>query len=425
MGGYEQLKEAVRNVIKANGNQEITGDILQQTLVAIINNMAQCATFAGVATPDTVPGTPDGNVFYLAAMPGTYVNFGGIIVSGRLTIITNKGGVWSNTELDIPNYAEFSKVRDAQVVKRQGIRIMSVNNTAEIGHLDSTAGGRQPTKPDVELENTAGGDVNIKGAGVHVTVADTFKVSQTKGTGVTASTSSITLDGDVHITTGSGGVKVDSESAVAINSNKGDGIKLRLSDILSLALERMNDRLNIVAPQIRWVQKVQDKSTGQWSDVQHLLSEELLTPQEKQDLKNCITRIFWDSSSEMYMYDTMDKPDNDFPIQEVAANGSKPGLMSVADKKRLENLIINSIIDVATARVNADTYKWMTQDEFSEATKELDYDKYVVLARFRGMVLWASTVAGSAPEADATATMKLYANGKIDVSVISDTGLVE
>ncbi|MCM1147551.1 MAG: hypothetical protein NC344_06930 [Bacteroidales bacterium] len=55
-------------------------------------------------------------------------------------------------------------------------------------------------------------------------------------------------------------------------------------------------------------------------------------------VKDCVTRIFWDSSSEMYMYDTTDKPDNDFPIQEVAADGSKPGLMSVPDKKKLDKV---------------------------------------------------------------------------------------
>lgn len=37
MGNYEQLKSAVSNVIKTNGTQSITGQILQNTLLTMIN----------------------------------------------------------------------------------------------------------------------------------------------------------------------------------------------------------------------------------------------------------------------------------------------------------------------------------------------------------------------------------------------------
>ena len=59
MGNYEQLKQAVSDVIKTNGNQEITGAILQNTLLNIISTVGNNATFAGIATPDTNPSTPD------------------------------------------------------------------------------------------------------------------------------------------------------------------------------------------------------------------------------------------------------------------------------------------------------------------------------------------------------------------------------
>ena len=70
MGNYEQLKQAVADVIKTNGNQEITGAIMQNTLLSIISTVGSNATFAGIATPTTNPGTPDQNVFYLASEPG-------------------------------------------------------------------------------------------------------------------------------------------------------------------------------------------------------------------------------------------------------------------------------------------------------------------------------------------------------------------
>ena len=47
MGNYEQLKQSVSDVIKTNGNQEITGSILQNVLLTIISSVGANATFAG------------------------------------------------------------------------------------------------------------------------------------------------------------------------------------------------------------------------------------------------------------------------------------------------------------------------------------------------------------------------------------------
>ena len=67
---WSTLKAAIINVIKTNGNQEITGQIMQNTLLSIISIVGENATFAGIATPETNPGTPDQNVFYIAAYNG-------------------------------------------------------------------------------------------------------------------------------------------------------------------------------------------------------------------------------------------------------------------------------------------------------------------------------------------------------------------
>ena len=66
MANWSILKNAIASVIKTNGNQKITGQILQNTLNSIVNAVGENATFAGVATPSTNPGTPDGPVFYIA-----------------------------------------------------------------------------------------------------------------------------------------------------------------------------------------------------------------------------------------------------------------------------------------------------------------------------------------------------------------------
>ena len=99
MANWGDLKAAVAKVIKTNGNQEITGQVLQNILNNIISNVGENATFAGVATSNTNPGLPDGNVFYIAYKAGNYVNFqsgaGNLTVDpGELAILYNEKTNW-------------------------------------------------------------------------------------------------------------------------------------------------------------------------------------------------------------------------------------------------------------------------------------------------------------------------------------------
>lgn len=101
MGNYEELKAAVASVIKTNGNQEITGQVLQNTLTTLISQVGANATFAGIATPNTAPGTPDQNVFYIAGQSGVYANFGGYEVTKNAVVFNNVSGNWVATKLDL------------------------------------------------------------------------------------------------------------------------------------------------------------------------------------------------------------------------------------------------------------------------------------------------------------------------------------
>ena len=109
MGNYEELKAAVSSVIKTNGNQEITGQVLQNTLTTLISQFGANATFAGIATPTTLPGTPDQNVFYIASVPGNYVNFGNITnKNGELMVLQNSGGNWTYSIIAGVTRGEYS-----------------------------------------------------------------------------------------------------------------------------------------------------------------------------------------------------------------------------------------------------------------------------------------------------------------------------
>lgn len=95
MANYASLKSAIQQVIKTNGKNKITGALLQQSLLSMINSLGVGYQFAGVATPSTNPGTPDQNVFYIASTAGTYANFGGLVLADGEISILKYNGAWS------------------------------------------------------------------------------------------------------------------------------------------------------------------------------------------------------------------------------------------------------------------------------------------------------------------------------------------
>lgn len=95
MADYATLKSAIQDVIYENGNQEITGSVMQATLLAMVNSLGANYQYAGIATPSTNPDNPDQNVFYLASTAGTYVNFGNIVLAENEVAILKYNGSWT------------------------------------------------------------------------------------------------------------------------------------------------------------------------------------------------------------------------------------------------------------------------------------------------------------------------------------------
>lgn len=96
---WTTLKAAIVTVIKTNNNQEITGAVLQNALFSIINSVGANATFAGVATPSTNPGTPDGPVFYLATEKGIYSNFNSLSIHEGISVLKYDGSSWTSEQV--------------------------------------------------------------------------------------------------------------------------------------------------------------------------------------------------------------------------------------------------------------------------------------------------------------------------------------
>ena len=160
MANYDILKESIAAVIKENGNQEITGNLLQQTLFAMVNALGTGYQFAGVASQAVIPGTPDAKLFYIAAGPGTYENFNNLVVNpGEIAVFFQPEGysAWykQSVTIDVSNKAD--KVADATEgdvasldssgnLRDSGIAATDVKNliinTYTFNHIEVASGGK-------------------------------------------------------------------------------------------------------------------------------------------------------------------------------------------------------------------------------------------------------------------------------------------
>lgn len=110
MAKWQNLKTAISAVIRENGTQEITGSALQTTLLNMVTQLGENYMFAGVATPALVPGSPDGNIFYMTSEVGTYTGFNNIeVVDGEIAILL-WNGAWTKQSIPVASKAEVQEV---------------------------------------------------------------------------------------------------------------------------------------------------------------------------------------------------------------------------------------------------------------------------------------------------------------------------
>lgn len=127
MADWSNLKASVAQVIKTNGNQEITGQILQNALNSIISNVGENATLAGIATPSTNPGAPDGNVFYLATEVGIYANFNGIEIANGEPSILEWRGSWVKKNIGLATQQQVIELNN-NVFNRKAYKFEAKSN---------------------------------------------------------------------------------------------------------------------------------------------------------------------------------------------------------------------------------------------------------------------------------------------------------
>lgn len=142
MANYETLKSAIQQVVKTNGNNEITGALLQQSLLAMINSLGAGYQFIGIATPTTNPGEPDQKVFYIASTAGTYLYFDGIVLTDGEIAILKYNETWEKDSTGVASLETVEQL-DQKVnnkVNKNGSGITIISDDSDTFYIVDSSG---------------------------------------------------------------------------------------------------------------------------------------------------------------------------------------------------------------------------------------------------------------------------------------------
>ena len=178
-------------------------DTYIDTLLATANELKTAGyIYKGVATPSTNPGTPTERVAYLASEPGTYTNFGGIVITSGLYSLTFASGTWTGTQMSAGSDVEVVQTTGQSTtnVMSQKAVTEALNETKYYIEL-STAAASYPSNvigSNGKWTSVSGADsfllpvtpnqkIHVKGNGNATGTIYAFLTNNTTTTGTTAS----------------------------------------------------------------------------------------------------------------------------------------------------------------------------------------------------------------------------------------------
>ena len=115
MSNYSNTKATIAANVYTNHNNEVTAEMVKAGINAVVDTLiAGGFIYKGVATTSTNPGSPDANVFYIATAPGTYTNFGSLVVNDGEVAILKYNGSWTKEVTGAATAAEVSALGQEQ-----------------------------------------------------------------------------------------------------------------------------------------------------------------------------------------------------------------------------------------------------------------------------------------------------------------------
>jgi hypothetical protein len=140
MADYNSLKATIDANIRANGVQAITGPVLNACLKAMITVLGNGYQLQGsIAQPGDDPSVPDARVAYVASGPGTYTDFGGLVVpdDGHAYMLT-WDTQWTAVQLPVPTSAALAALATVVAGKQD---ILTFDPSPVSGSLNPVTSG--------------------------------------------------------------------------------------------------------------------------------------------------------------------------------------------------------------------------------------------------------------------------------------------
>lgn len=120
MAKYSNTKAKINEKIATNGRQSVTGAILNDVLQTMVDSLGADYQFGGLVQPGSSFTAGEQPVVFLATTPGTYTNFGGLVVAdGEVALLVWSSTAWSKQTPDIATRTEVSQLGQ-EVIKING-----------------------------------------------------------------------------------------------------------------------------------------------------------------------------------------------------------------------------------------------------------------------------------------------------------------
>ena len=152
MANYKSLKTTINANVKRNGNQEITGQILNSVLNAMVDTLGTGYSFAGVATPSTDPGTPDAKVFYIVNGKGTYTLFGELEVTEDDVVILYYDTDWHKVSTGIAREENLTNLGKEIATKQNALTDTDGGYGQRVAELEEKGIASQEKLTELESE---------------------------------------------------------------------------------------------------------------------------------------------------------------------------------------------------------------------------------------------------------------------------------
>lgn len=111
MAKYSNTKAKINEKITTNGAQAVTGGILNDVLQTMVDSLGADYQFGGLVQPGSSFTAGEQPVVFLATTPGTYTNFGGLVVAdGEVALLVWSSTAWSKQTPDIATRTEVSQL---------------------------------------------------------------------------------------------------------------------------------------------------------------------------------------------------------------------------------------------------------------------------------------------------------------------------